>query len=108
MERFIWIDTSRDDMPVEVLRRTFAEDGTQTASEVRSTFLSYAQLPDGRWYPSRWRWTYTNFQDPESSRVEEYHLQFHPNLAADARWFADPTPWLDAAYQAAQDASPHW
>ncbi len=105
-----WIDTTRDDVPVETLVRRFANDGRQLESETRCRFLSYSLWPDGRWYPTRWRLTQTSFENgqPTGSRESECHLQFYPNLKIDPQWFADPTPWMDQARQAAKDASDHW
>lgn len=69
-------------MPVETRVRHFSEDGQTLPSESKISYEAYAQLPDGRWYPAKWR-----------TRDQEHRLQVHPGLQVDPRWFEVPEQW---------------
>ncbi|MCK4626470.1 MAG: hypothetical protein KAV00_14220, partial [Phycisphaerae bacterium] len=50
-ETILWLDPARDDLPVEKTWRIYGRDSKKVATEVRTTFLEFARLPNGQWYP---------------------------------------------------------
>ena len=89
-ERYYWFDHKRDDMPVEKRYLSYMKDGTSVEREWRSVYLDYAQLPDGRWYPTRWQETTTKHGDDPYSSTTECHLTLSTDVALEADWFGDP------------------
>ncbi|MCK4625889.1 MAG: hypothetical protein KAV00_11305, partial [Phycisphaerae bacterium] len=56
-------------------------------------------LPNGQWYPTRWR--ETRSQAPRSKKggkpkisVQEYNLQIIPGMKLDKEWFTNPAERL--------------
>jgi hypothetical protein len=57
----------------------------------RSRFKEYAQLPEGRWYPTRWDLDVTADDKPyPNMRVTAYRLQIFPGRKLDPSWYTDP------------------
>lgn len=94
-ERCYWFDPQRDDAPVERQYVSYVEDGTTVEYEWHSLYLDYAQLPDGRWYPTRWQETMSKHgEDPYTSSTE-FHLFLSTDTALEPDWFKDPSELPD-------------
>jgi hypothetical protein len=88
-----WIDPERDDMPVETVRRSRPDIKDEEAESVtRIQYESYAALPDGKLYPTKWRSEQFRPDLPAKQRVirHAYSLQIFPDTKLDAKWYADP------------------
>ena len=95
-----WIDPARDDMLVEKITRELEEDGGTVGEEWRTHYLDYDQLPNGQWYPTKWRWSYvTNDKkgNPKYDNTRESHLRIYPDVGVDEDWFTNPAERLKAA-----------
>jgi hypothetical protein len=90
-EHVFRLDPSRDDLPVEKALRDYLPNGT-LVRDIRTHYVSYDQLPNGRWYPTWWYEIATEYSDgkPVSSRKEEYYLQMAPDMQLDPVWFTNP------------------
>ncbi len=98
-ETTIWLDPARDDMPVEKISRTYEKDNKTVKREYITRYLSYAQLPNGQWYPTRWKTTSGLYRGMGQDRVQnrgrlrstrEYNLQIFPNMKLEGEWFTNP------------------
>jgi hypothetical protein len=86
-----WIDPARDDMPVETLDIQAADAKGEPRDFMRTQFTDHAQLPDGRWYPTRWEWE--NFEDgAPMANVQKsvFRLSVVPDARPDDAWFTGP------------------
>ena len=86
------LDTSRDDVPIRKLIRDYAEDGRTIEREYEYTYLDWTQLPNGRWYPTRWRQV-NRINQKGSLVIEssfETHLRIFPGATIDSWWFTMP------------------
>jgi hypothetical protein len=87
-----WLDTERDDLPVESFW-TSADDNGNVHLTACTRYLEYAQLPTGQWFPTLWHEdraqldprTHKNIESPGGRR-----LQIFPNLHLDPSWFQKP------------------
>lgn len=91
-EQLHWLDTSRDDMPLRTTSRQFTDDGKTVKSESDKEFLEWAQLTDGRWYPTHWR---TTHREPKEGKIVEqkgweYRLRIYPDAPIDPVWLQLP------------------
>ena len=91
-EKITWIDPARDDMPVEKTWRLYGRDQKTVSTETRTEYLDYARLPNGQWYPTRWRETtiQTLRKRPPVTSISQYNLQFIPDMHLDDAWFTPP------------------
>jgi hypothetical protein len=89
MDQTYWLDPSRNDAPVETDQLQYDQKGVQQGTMV-TQFLQYAQLPDGRWYPTQWQWVYTNAKG-KAQHPTEFRFFFAPGKTIDESWFHDPT-----------------
>ncbi len=94
-ERYYWFDPQRDDMPVEKQYLGYMKDGSTVEREWHSVYLDYAQLPDGRWYPTRWQEGTSNHGENPYTSLTEFHLTFSTDIALEADWFTDPNALPD-------------
>ncbi len=99
-ETILWLDPTRDDMPVEKTRRIYDGKGKTVTTEVRTQYLEFARLPNGQWYPTRWR--EERSQAPRNKKdgkprisVQEYNLQIVPGMKLDDEWFTNPAERLE-------------
>ena len=95
-ERYYWFDPKRDDMPVEKQYLSYMKDGISVEREWRSVYLDYAQLPDGRWYPTCWQETTTDHGENPYTSTTEFHLTLATDIALEADWFTDPNELPDS------------
>ncbi len=91
-ERICWVDPKRNDVPVQTIIRGERFNGEQTVSLTRfdTRYLEYARLPNGRWYPTYWK--YDASREDLSAKTKggfgrEFHLQVVPNMKLDADWY---------------------
>ena len=77
-------------MPVEKRSLVYMKDGSTVEYDWHSVYLDYAQLPDGRWYPTRWQETTSRFGDSPYTSSSELHLTLSTDIALEADWFSDP------------------
>lgn len=94
-EHIIWIDPARDDVPTETVWRLFGTDTSTVTTEVSRQNLEYAQLPNGQWYPKRWRETRLSIDPrtpkaPPRTSVTECNLLVAPGMKLDKDWFVNP------------------
>jgi len=89
IKQFLWIDPERDDMPVETLSCDYGSDAKTIELKLLTKYLDYAQLSDGRWYPTRWQMTYEVHNRPDKYCLE-FHLQLFADMKLDKSWFTDP------------------
>ncbi len=90
-ERYYWFDPDRDDMPIEILYRSYLEDDTTVDIELRTVYLDYSQLLDGRWYPARWQTTTTSFDEEHGYKeTHEYQLTLSTDIELEEDWFTQP------------------
>jgi hypothetical protein len=87
VEQVCWLNSDRDDMPVETLLRDYAPDGKTVALKTTIEYMSHAQLPSGKWYPSRWIQT-TTVRTGQGRR--EFRLQIFEGMRLEESWFVDP------------------
>ena len=85
-----WVDSAKNDVPTEVTYRDFNPDDKTLRCESHTKYLEYAQLPDSRWYPTRWQETRT--LHGKETDVFEYNLQIFPGAEIDKAFFVKPTP----------------
>ena len=84
------IDPARDDVPVTLLQRNRAKSGEVTM-EVQTEYLDYAQLPTGRFYPTRWLVKVVVGTVGNKMKTTEHRLQIFPGQELDPVWYADPS-----------------
>jgi hypothetical protein len=85
----LWIDPSRDDVPIEYIQTR--HDGPGSTMEERRQFDRFAQLPGGRWYPTRWKYTISYKRTAVSdTQATLLHLRIDPQLRLESKWFGDP------------------
>ena len=87
VETTLWVDPKRNDVPVEKIVRWHLKDMKQFDVEDRTEYLEFSQLPNKRWYPTKWRTTSTR-EGKEST--SQYLLQLFPGVKLSDKWFADP------------------
>jgi len=89
-----WFDSAKNDVPTECIERRFGTDGKTVTSESHKKYLEYAQLPDGRWYPTRWQEasTYTYPGRVPVSGATEYNLQIFQGMKVGEDRFVKLTP----------------
>ena len=87
METMFWIDPKRNDVPVEKIVRWHLKDMKQFDVEDRTEYLEFSQLPNKRWYPTKWKTTSTREGKDSAS---QYLLQLFPGVKLSDKWFADP------------------
>ncbi len=90
-EYIFWLDPSRDDMPVDRIKRVYDLNGA-LLRETHRHYISYAQLPNDSWYPTHWELTVSQYTNGriKDTRNEVYHLQIFPDVELDPLWFANP------------------
>jgi hypothetical protein len=92
--RTVWLDPSRNYTIVEAENTSINEDDRTVAHRLVKDF---AQLPDGRWVPSSWVSTTTQY-DPQGkvlgSDSQLYTLQVMVGQTLDQKWFTDPAERL--------------
>lgn len=82
--RIVWIDPARYDMPIERITRGYEADGETVRKVWHTRYIEHAQLPNGQWYPTRWR------QGDDESRLRVY-----PDMQVDRDWFMNPAELLE-------------
>jgi hypothetical protein len=87
-EVFYWFDPGRDDMPVKKFSRDHMANGQTGEDGFHTVYLDYAQLPDGRWFPTRWQ-IYTGTEDSRKS-IREFQLTLLTDFEIEADWFKPP------------------
>ena len=85
----LWVDPSRNDVPVEkIVRRPMYDMRARPYYvEERTKYTDFNQLPNKRWYPTKWTWT--RKVDGEEYTMQ-YLLRILPDAKMDDKWFADP------------------
>jgi hypothetical protein len=89
-EMFYWYDPQKQDMPMERISRSYAENDKTVEFDEHTRYLNYSQLPDGRWYPSRWQ---TTHYEKEITRAMtfEYRLTLSTDIEPEDSWFLPPS-----------------
>ncbi len=89
------VDPDRNSIPISFMDKSPSEDKPDITEITRRTYSQYAQLSDGRWYPSKWELsldTMTAGTDtPVRSNRSAYQLYFDATAKIPEEWFADPT-----------------
>jgi hypothetical protein len=85
-------DPSRDDMPLSYEDKWFSRAvGNDTpVSEITTRWLEFAQLPDGRWYPTRWQ-KHMSHVRINATAVKDVKLNIDPTVVLDEVWFTMPS-----------------
>ena len=83
IELIISIEPERDDMPVEILVCRYDTDEKILKSKSHTKYLDYAQLPNGKWYPTRW-------QGISNFGKNKQYLQIFQDMKLDKSWFNNP------------------
>ncbi len=91
-EKIFWIDPTRDDLPLEATTREekfIVRQKPPVIIEFKIRYLKYAQLPNGRWYPSHWenRLSRKDSDGKADGFSLEYHLQIFPKAKLDPAWY---------------------
>ncbi len=95
-EQMHWLDTKRDDLTVESSWTNYKPGGGAVEMESTLTNLEAKQMPDGKWFPSRWR-TVTKGAAMTHDQVQENLLQIFPGHKVPAEWFSNPVERVKAA-----------
>ncbi|MHC4800001.1 MAG: hypothetical protein ACYTF1_25470 [Planctomycetota bacterium] len=95
-----WIDPSRDDIPIDSTILRYMPEGKTVSDEFHAQYLSHGQLPNGQWYPTKWRTSFVMYDKKgklKYSNHNEHHLRIYPDVKVSDRWFTNPTERLGAA-----------
>ena len=90
--RYEWIcriDTGRDGMPIEQIKRDYGVDRETVKIERKTKYNSFEKLRGRQYYPTSWRTERTAFAEDGTgkSMTLEYHLTIYPDMRLDDWWF---------------------
>jgi hypothetical protein len=94
-EQTYWLDPKRDDLPVESSWTNHKPGGDAIEMESKTTNLEMKQLPDGRWFPSRWK-SVMKGAAMARDQVQENALFVFPGHKVPAEWFSNPVERVKA------------
>jgi hypothetical protein len=83
-EHIYWMNPGRNLVPVEDESFIYTEQGRKLTS-YKYEYLDFAQMADGRWYPTHWR-----VPSPEGEgKYWDFRLTFESGRNLEDRWFND-------------------
>jgi len=89
------LDPAKNDLATMRYTNIIRNDSLELYQQTRNHYLSFAQLPNGQWYPTAWNQEISQ-RDTESgsdnTTVTTYHLQIIPGLKLEDDWFTNPVP----------------
>ena len=94
-EQTYWLDPKRDDLSIESSWINYKPGGDEVEMESKTTNFEAKQLPDGKWFPSRWR-SLTKGTAMAFDQVQENALFIFPGHAVAAEWFSNPVERVKA------------
>lgn len=92
-----WFDPQRDDLLVESYQRAGDAGDNPLPLEHRRVRMRFAQLANGRWYPTQEQFRSTTPQPGRAMNEPDYvnvHRQLLERETLPANWYSDPSPLL--------------